>query len=266
MSVGKQKLTQDQWIQQAHKVHGLRYDYSHVEYTGCHTKVEIICKIHGPFTQRPYAHTANKSGCPSCKWDQKHKLHMMSTEIFVQRAHEVHDGIYDYSLVNYINNRTKVRIVCKIHGPFDQVPMSHSKGVGCPSCGQTISKGERKIKRFLDHYDIPYSYQQRFDDCVNPVTNRTLPFDFFLSEDNILIEYDGEHHFRPVIFSNNPSDIDRFTEYHERVVKNDMTKNKYAEEKGIQLIRIPFNTNIDQTLDHITKKGGVRRRKGTLLR
>lgn len=39
---------------------------------------------------------------------------------FIEKAIKRHGGNYDYSLVNYINSRTKVQIICKIHGIFEQ--------------------------------------------------------------------------------------------------------------------------------------------------
>ena len=43
---------------------------------------------------------------------------------------------YDYSLVRYVNNHTKVKIICPIHGVFEQTPDSHLQGAGCPRCGR----------------------------------------------------------------------------------------------------------------------------------
>ena len=51
---------------------------------------------------------------------------------FIEKANLVHNNKYDYSLVNYINNKTKVKIICKIHGAFEQIPDSHLRGRGCP--------------------------------------------------------------------------------------------------------------------------------------
>lgn len=55
------------FINKARKVHGLKYDYSHVVYTGVSKKVEIICLTHGKFDQTPTAHVDQKQGCPRCR-------------------------------------------------------------------------------------------------------------------------------------------------------------------------------------------------------
>ena len=60
---------------------------------------------------------------------QKHTL-----ESFIKLANKVHNNIYDYSKVEYINNRTKVCIICPDHGEFWQIPDSHLRGRGCPMC------------------------------------------------------------------------------------------------------------------------------------
>ena len=51
---------------------------------------------------------------------------------FIEKANLVHNNKYDYSLVNYINNKTKIKIICKLHGIFEQTPDSHLRGRGCP--------------------------------------------------------------------------------------------------------------------------------------
>jgi predicted nucleic acid-binding Zn-ribbon protein len=57
--------TQD-FIENAKKVHGNKYDYSKVNYISSGKKVEIICPKHGSFFQKPNSHTTIKSGCPKC--------------------------------------------------------------------------------------------------------------------------------------------------------------------------------------------------------
>lgn len=60
----------------------------------------------------------------------------LTQEDFIQRAKAVHGDKYDYSLVNYINAHTKIKIICKEHGIFKQIPNNHtSKKFGCQLCG-----------------------------------------------------------------------------------------------------------------------------------
>lgn len=55
---------------------------------------------------------------------------------FIRKARQVHGEKYDYSKVVYVNNHTKVAIVCPVHGEFLQAPHSHISGRGCPKCGK----------------------------------------------------------------------------------------------------------------------------------
>ena len=143
--MGRQPITQDQFIKNALKVHGDRYDYSHVNYVNSRLKVEIVCAEHGSFWTTPAVHIKG-SGCPKCarRWSEEHrKNHLQSsrksrgftTEEWVARAKTIHKDKYDYSLVEYVNQRTKVKIICPEHGLFEQKADSHLRGNGCPQCG-----------------------------------------------------------------------------------------------------------------------------------
>lgn len=59
----------------------------------------------------------------------------LTTEQFIEKAKAVHGAKYDYSLVEYKNNKTKVIINCPIHTTFEQRPNDHLDGRGCPLCG-----------------------------------------------------------------------------------------------------------------------------------
>ena len=133
------KLSNEDFIVKAIKVHGNHYDYSKVNYVNAKTKITIICPIHGEFEQLPYSHL-NGSGCPFCYGSFK------STDIdFIKKSNKVHNNKYDYSKVNYINNNTKVIIICPEHGEFEQKPSNHIMGQGCPKCKSKKNK-ERQTK------------------------------------------------------------------------------------------------------------------------
>ena len=125
--------TKEEWIAFARKVHGNKYDYSNVNYVNNRTKVCIICPKHGEFEQIPSNHTKG-IGCPKCKGDKNRERCASTKEGFIKKAHEFHKDKYDYSNVNYVNNRTKVCIICPKHGEFWQTPSSHLRGNGCSKC------------------------------------------------------------------------------------------------------------------------------------
>jgi very-short-patch-repair endonuclease len=122
------KLTKEEFVERSIKKHGDFYDYSKVEYINNKTKVLIICPIHGEFWQTPHSHL-NGNGCPHCVG-----LAKLNKEEFIERSIKKHGDFYDYSKVEYINNKTKVLIICPIHGEFWQTPSDHLKGRGCPHC------------------------------------------------------------------------------------------------------------------------------------
>lgn len=130
----KRSDTKETFIEKAKKVHGDKYDYSKVEYIGSQDKVSIICPEHGEFLVKPYLHIQGQ-GCPKC-WEQRRKFNRLkTTDEFVEKAKEIHEGKYDYSKVEYVNNSAKVCIICPKHGEFWQTPDSHLCGRGCPKCG-----------------------------------------------------------------------------------------------------------------------------------
>ena len=119
-------------------VHGSVYDYAKVVYKGTHTKVEIMCKEHGVFMQTPKMHKLGQ-GCPTCglvKCEEKNiRIRKDGASRFASECAVVHNGKYDYSLVEYYNSSTKVSIICPIHGAFTQLPSNHKAGQGCYQCG-----------------------------------------------------------------------------------------------------------------------------------
>ena len=120
--------------QRASNVHNNKYDYSKVQYIDSNTKVIIICPVHGEFKQRPTDHLQGK-GCLTCGVQSNGKTKKDKAALeFNDKASIVHDNKYDYSLVKYVNNNTKIDIICLEHGVFSQIPASHLRGYGCPSC------------------------------------------------------------------------------------------------------------------------------------
>ena len=123
------------FISYANKKHNNKYDYSKVKYVNSQTKVCIICPEHGEFWMTPNNHTQKrKKGCPKCAIIKAHKKQALTTEVFIKKAKEVHNNKYDYSKVNYVNNRTNICIICPEHGEFWQLPTKHLIGHGCLKC------------------------------------------------------------------------------------------------------------------------------------
>lgn len=154
------RATTEEFIAKARKIHGDRYDYSKVNYVNSKTKVNIVCSIHGNFEQIPNVHLM-KCGCPECGREISNRKRSITTEIFIEKSRLVHGNKYDYSQVEYINNRKKVKIICPTHGLFLQVPDSHMCGKGCIYCGgrAPLTK-ETFIFRSQEKHGQKYDYSR----------------------------------------------------------------------------------------------------------
>ena len=134
-------FTTESFIEKVREIHGDKYDYSKVEYKTLYDYIILNCPIHGDFMVKPSQVLYEKQGCPICE----NKLLKHTTESFIEKAREVHGDKYDYSKVEYVNNKTKVCIICPEHGEFWQTPDKHLQNRGCPKCGD-LKKHENKIQ------------------------------------------------------------------------------------------------------------------------
>lgn len=166
--------TTEKIIEKFKSIHGDKYDYSKVDFVKTTTKVCIICPVHGEFWQEPHAHLKGQ-GCPKCGVDKRSKSKTTTNEEFIRKAKKIHGDKYDYSKTNYINNKTKIIIICPIHGEIEITPNAHiSEKRGCPKCGNTL-KGvnfKMSIERFIEKaqkiHGNSYSYEE-----VSYINNRT---------------------------------------------------------------------------------------------
>ena len=132
-------LTQEEFVEKAIAKHGAKYDYSKTTYVKRTDKVIITCRIHGDFIQSPATHLRT-GGCPKCGYQKLSEKNTMGLEKFIEKSNLVHNNKFDYSKVKYTSNKTKVNIICPIHGEFRQLAGDHLKGIGCKSCGNQTKK------------------------------------------------------------------------------------------------------------------------------
>lgn len=172
------KMTTEQFIAKAKAVHGEKYDYSKVSYINNSTKVTIIDPVYGEFQQTPANHLQGK-GHPLGSNDKIKSALKSSKEEFIRKARLVHGNKYDYSKVEYTNNRTKVIIIDPIYGEFEQTPSNHLKGQGHPKeKGKKISDKVKVldtaqiIERFKKaHPEGGYDYSKvEYHNMDTPVT------------------------------------------------------------------------------------------------
>lgn len=146
------KQTLEEFIKKSNIAHNFKYNYDKSIYINKQTKVIVTCPEHGDFEVTPGAHYILKSGCPECAKISRSKTKSKGLEKFIKQANLKWNSFYNYSKVNYINNYTKVEIICPIHGSFFKDPRSHidpQRYGGCQSCskerlGKIISKVQQQ--------------------------------------------------------------------------------------------------------------------------
>lgn len=142
----------------------------------------------------------------------------------------------------YIANNKKVLHRCKIDGTEWMADPHHIlSGQGCPLC--SMSRGEKEVREYLIKHNILFTPQYTFDQCKN---KKSLPFDFYLPDYNICIEYDGIQHFEPI---ERFGGIEKFTEQQH----NDLIKTNFCKNNNIKLLRIRYDEDIDVKLNELFK-------------
>jgi len=160
---GKLKLTTEEFIIKAKKIHGDYYDYSKVDYVGTFSVIIVICPVHGEFRQIPNYHLSG-NGCPKCGKKLASLKTRSTTKRFIINANKVHNRQYIYGKTSYINAITEVTITCPTCGDFSQLPYVHLNGAGCPKCfykkislqyrssKEKFIKGSKKVHGYIYDY------------------------------------------------------------------------------------------------------------------
>lgn len=206
------------------------------EYVDSSTPIWHRCLIDGYRWKAAPSHTLRGSGCPKCGGSLKY-----TNDEFIAKLAQINPDIE--ALEEYNGGKNKITFRCKIDGHIWVArPGSALEGKGCPKCQET--KGERYVRQWLESKSIPYIYQKTFSDCRD---KNMLPFDFYLPDYNVLIEYDGQQHFEPVDFAG------RGETWAKRQLKitqrHDSIKNIYCQFNNIRLLRISYLQDIEEELN-----------------
>ena len=217
------------------------YDYSKIDYNGCHSLVEIICKDHGNFFKTP-RELLKGYGFPKCN---NYNL-KLTTEKFIRNAKLIHNNKYDYNNSIYVNSRTKIEIICPNHGSFFQLANNHLCNHGCPNCDK--SKGENAIEIYLNKNKIIFKPQFTFPDLKY---KNKLRFDFCIFDRDrkllFLIEFNGIQHYIKNDFMHRTDE-----EYLLRQLMDKM-KMDYCFKNNIPLHIIRYDEDIEERLGKILK-------------
>jgi hypothetical protein len=220
----KSKSNTEEFIKKAIKIHGNKFNYELVDYILSIDNVKIKCnQCNSIFEQSPNSHLSGK-GCLECR--------KSNTEEFIKKAIEIHGNKFNYDLTDYVTNIIKVKLICNTCNIiFEQTPNKHLRGIGCPKCNE--SKGENKIAKYLSDKNIRYTRNKIFKTLKD---KSYLKPDFYLEDQNLLIEYDGVQHYKPTFGST----IEAKQKNLEDTQRKDKIKNEWAKANNIPLLRIPY--------------------------
>lgn len=195
-------------------------------YTGVKNKVKCLCLLHNTvFIISPTHLLGGETGCKECIDIKRHLSGLKSHEQFIKDLRLVNQNIKVIGEYNGAKNKIKVK--CEKCGylwePFAGSLLS---GYGCPNCIK--SKGEEKIKQYLDENQILYENPKKFPDLRNKLP---LSYDFYLPEYNLLIEYQGQFHDGTAFVASKDK-------YFERQKTNDKIKKNYAFDNNYNFLEI----------------------------
>lgn len=236
----RHRRTHEEYVEELSKINP--FNEVIAKFINIDTPILHHCLIHNKYWKQSPYNALMGYGCSECGSEKiKNKLKKTHEE-YVNQVKEKNPDIQVVG--TYVNSNTAIIHKCLLDGhEWSVLPSTILNGGGCPQCNE--SKGERQIRQWLEIYNIKYIYQHKYDDCKDILS---LPFDFYLPDYNALIEYDGEHHFRPVNWSGSMTDKEISQEF-ETVKLHDSIKNNYCENNGIFLLRIPYFKNIEEELD-----------------
>lgn len=238
------KLTQEEFIQKA-KEKFPNLDYSKTIYKIRTEPIIVICPIHGEQVWSTAGNfLASKYGCPKCArieaGIQVSEKTRMSKEEFIQKAMDRFGDIYDYSKVNYINNDTKVTIICPIHGEFEIRPGDFLRQTGCPKC-RPKSLRENFIEDWLKSNNIPFKREKK----IILDNNKNAFIDFVVND--IYIEYNGIQHYKEIGFFKTgghkqiPFSLEKQKE-------RDALVQKYCDDNNINLIWLNYEQSDEEII------------------
>lgn len=152
-------LSVEEFIEASRKVHGDKYDYTEVVYTGNKNAIKIICPKHGPFYTRPNSHTSSSAGCPRCnesKGETEIRQFLEQSGIEFEQEFKLPDSSYRYDFC--IPDQ---KILIEFHG------QQHYKSVeifgGDKALKETKARDKEKVRlaKFHGYNLITLNYTQR---------------------------------------------------------------------------------------------------------
>lgn len=202
------------------------------EYIDAKTPIECECLIDRTIWFPTPNRVLRGCGCPECGTIASNKNSTKSNDVFIRQLNAVNPDIIP--LQEYIQAKIPIWVMCKKCGyKWQTTPDNLLQGGNCQNCSAT--NNEKKLGDILIQLGYHIERQKKYDDCRDQLP---LPFDIYLLDQNILIEYDGEQHYMPVNFGG--ISIDEAEENFKKTQYHDAIKNEYCYQNNIPLIRVPY--------------------------
>lgn len=201
------------------------------KYDGSHGKIKCKCQVDGTeWATTATALLTSKIGCPTCQGNAIRDRCVKSNEQFLIELKNINPNIEP--LEEYHDDHSKIKCRCKIHNYiWNAMPNKIlRRRTGCPKCASYHN--ENLLDSILEKWNLKYSIQKKFKDCKD---KNPLPFDRYLDDFNVLIEYDGEAHFMPI-----PRGSSDGRDNFETTLRHDKIKDAYCKKNKIPLIRVPY--------------------------
>jgi predicted nucleic acid-binding Zn-ribbon protein len=205
------------------------------KYANAKTKILHKCLIHNVIWDALPTNILKGCGCCECMKEKISNKNGSNHSEYVEKLLNINPNII--ALEEYVNTETKIKHKCKVcEHEWSAKPANILAGKGCPKCNE--SHGEKNISNYLNINHIDYIPQHTFDDCKDI---RKLPFDFYIPELNMCIEYDGEQHFKAVDHFGGEEGL-KTRQFHDQI------KTSYCEQNNILLLRIKYDENIEEKI------------------
>lgn len=202
------------------------------EYKNIYTPISYICKKHGKKCISA-GMMIEGCGCKECGYEKNAINRTLTPEHIKEEIEKFNEN----KLINpedYVGAKVRnLKILCncgEIYTTSFNDYSSRDTAKRCSKCNGKISNGEYKINNILINYSINFVAQKVFENCRD---KKPLPFDFYLPDYNLAIEYDGKQHYEPVEYFGGENGF-KYTIHHDKI------KNKYCKDNGIKLLRISY--------------------------
>ncbi len=212
------------------------FDYSQCVYKNNDTPVTLVNKQSGKvFSVLPHEHLRHDENYYGERIYYQGTTDAEKIHFIVKRIREnVNHKVY-VQMQHIKDSRKTIKCICPVHGVFYTNLTRIYNGVCCPECqkptGESI--GERNVRKYLTDKGIVFLQEYHIED--KGYFENFARVDFYLPDDNIFIEFQGEQHYG---IGNETVSHGRKTFKEQK--KRDDSLRKYASDNHIELIEVPF--------------------------